>query len=136
MTYCRIALERTSYAEEYYTLLDESHFDNINEVYEDYCAYKNFTSKFPLFIEDFSRGEVLGYYDNKKLVAFSIIFKYPSQNSVSAEQFAWNYKNPKLRLGIRSLQSECARYKRLGYKYLYLGEYHEYKTKFDGFETV
>ena len=49
--------------------------------------------------------------------------------------FAWNYKNPVLKLGIESLKNECAIYKNKGYKYLYLGQAAEYK-KIDGYEEL
>jgi hypothetical protein len=51
--------------------------------------------------------EIIGYFDQDKLVAFSLILKYPSQKSIAAEQFAWDYQNLSLRLGIQSLQHEC-----------------------------
>ena len=80
--------------------------------------------------------EILGYYHNTKLVAFSLIYLYTSSRSVLAEQFAWDYCMPELKLGYRSLKSECARYKRLGYEYMYIGEYAPYKQQIDGFEIV
>jgi hypothetical protein len=79
--------------------------------------------------------DVIGYYDNKVLVAFSLIKKYDSEN-VECKQFAWDYQTPKLRLGIRSLQNECALYKQLGFRYLYLGEAAVYKSHFHGYETL
>jgi arginyl-tRNA--protein-N-Asp/Glu arginylyltransferase len=92
----------------------------------------------PIFIEEIAseNTEVLGYYHNNKLVAFSMNYMYTTSNVVVAEQFAWDYQTPKLRLGIRSIQNECARYKRMGYQYLYLGEYATYKEQFQGFEIV
>jgi arginyl-tRNA--protein-N-Asp/Glu arginylyltransferase len=53
-----------------------------------------------------------------------------------ADQFAWDYENPKLKLGYKSIRSECARYKRLGYQYYYLGEVCDYKQQLQGFELV
>ena len=53
---------------------------------------------------------------------------------VEALQFAWNYENPKLKLGIQSMKTECAIYKELGYKIIILGEAHNYKRSIDGFE--
>lgn len=90
----------------------------------------------PIFIEDLQGSEILGYFDNGKLVAWSMMLLYPSQLSVTAEQFAWNYENPKIRLGIASLENECAYYKELGYHYLYLHGADSYKKDFDGFEVV
>lgn len=91
----------------------------------------------PIFESEFHdiNNDIIGYYHDDKLVAFSLIKIYDSEN-VEAVQFAWDYYNPKLRLGIESLKNECAYYKEHGYKYLYLGGADEYKTKIDGFEIL
>ena len=139
MRYCRINLAETEYTElDTYRVLDSSHFDNIEDIYRQYCAYKKFSSVIPMFYEDIasSYSEILGYYHQTELVAFSLIYVYDSKKCAYAEQFAWDYKTPHLKLGYRSLESECARYKRLGYEYLYIGEYAKYKETFDGFEIV
>ena len=39
-------------------------------------------------------------------------------------------------MGNIANKNEIARYKRLGYDYLYLGGYCEYKTKLQGYELV
>jgi hypothetical protein len=82
-----------------------------------------------------NKNDVIGYYENTKLVAFSLLRRYDTDN-VEAIQFAWNYENPSLQLGIESLKSECAFYKDLGFRYLYLGGADEYKKKIDGFEIL
>jgi hypothetical protein len=80
--------------------------------------------------------DILGYYNPSGcLVAFSLIRQH-DQHNAEAIQFAWDYQEPQLRLGIHSLENECARYKRLGYHHLYLGFADEYKQKFDGFELL
>ena len=91
----------------------------------------------PMFDEEWTdpKNDVIGYFDEGELVAWSLIRKYDTKNA-EAIQFAWNYKNPKLHLGIKSLRNECAIYKLLGFKYLYLGEANEYKSKIDGFEVL
>jgi hypothetical protein len=91
----------------------------------------------PIFDSEFfdQKNDVIGYYDGDVLVAFSLLRRYDNEN-VEAIQFAWDYKTPKLRLGIDSLKSECAVYKELGFKYLYLGGADEYKKKIDGFEIL
>ena len=139
MTYCRIDLSQTNYTEiSNYSLLGEADYNEIVEVYKKYCDFKEFTSVLPIFFEDISSpySEVLGYYHDDNLVAFSLINLYPSHLVAGAEQFAWDYAEPKLKLGYRSIRSECARFKRLGYKYLYLGEYSKYKSQLSGFEIV
>ena len=79
--------------------------------------------------------DVIGYYDQDKLVAFSLIKRYDEENAL-CDQFAWNYSNPKLRLGIETMKTECAIYKARGFKYLYLEQAHLYKSEIDGFEIL
>jgi hypothetical protein len=112
-------------------------FPEMFEIYSKYCEHKQFSSVMPLFEQQFRdvSTEIIGYFSNRKLVAFSLIKLYDSDN-VEALQFAWNYANPKLRLGIESLKNECAKYKARGYKYLYLGSADEYKSQIDGFEIL
>ena len=139
MKYCRINLSKTNYTElNNYKLLDASNYKDITEIYKQYCEYKKFKSVVPIFYEEVISpySEVLGYYQNDQLIAFSLINLYPSHSIAWAEQFAWNYNEPELLLGYKSLENECARYKRQGFQYLYIGEYAKYKTTFDGFEIV
>jgi hypothetical protein len=79
--------------------------------------------------------EILGYYNESCLVAFSLVTILNDKNA-EGTQFAWNYKNPELMLGVESLKNECAYYKQLGFDYYYLGLYNKYKEQFDGFEMV
>lgn len=138
MTYARIDLTKTNYS-----IIDSSKkllmppVSDLQQIYKDYCDYKKFKSVMPIFDSEFndSNNDIIGYYDNNQLVGFSILRRYDNEN-VEAIQFAWDYKNPKLRLGISSLKSECAYYKHLGFKYLYLGGADEYKSKIDGFEIL
>ena len=138
MLYARINLQETNY--KLLTnckMLDTPNIIQLNSIYKDYCRYKKFKSVMPIFDEEYLdiKNDVIGYYDNNELVAFSLIRKYDETN-IEAVQFAWNYKTPKLNLGFKSLENECALYKKLGYKFLYLGEADEYKSKFDGFEIL
>lgn len=91
----------------------------------------------PIFDSEYTdiKNDIIGYFDNQDLVAFSLLRKFDDKN-VEAVQFAWNYHNPKLRLGINSLKQECAIYKELGFKFLYLGQADEYKSHVDGFEIL
>ena len=139
LNYCRIDLSKT-----YYNQIDEwkfitnPNFDELDALYVKYCAHKKFKSIMPLFKEQFEmpNADVIGYYDNEKLVAFSLILMFAHSKSIMAERFVWDYETPKLRLGMRSLEHECALYKDQGYEYLYLGEYTEYKSAIDGFELL
>ena len=95
----------------------------LKDIYRTYCVYKHFASVMPLFDSQFTDPDtdVIGYYD--------------TANALCA-QFAWNYRNPKLRLGIRSLQTECAIYRERGFRYLYLDQAHLYKQGITGFELL
>ena len=136
MKYCRIDLSKTNY-----TKLSNwqylSTFDQLPGIYKTYCEYKKFDSVMPLFHNQFvdTQNDVLGYYNGFQLVAFSLIKRHDWVNA-EALQFAWDYANPELHLGIESLKHECAVYKERGFKYLYLGEAHHYKSQLDGFEIL
>ena len=137
--YARIDLSKTNYThnEIDWRILSNPNPDELNEIYTAYCRYKAFKSVMPIFDSEYfdSRCDVIGYYEDKQMVAFSLIRKFDHDN-IEAVQFAWNYQNPKLQLGIKSLKNECAIYKKLGYKYLYLGHADSYKSKIDGFEIL
>lgn len=139
MIYARIDLEKTNYntLQSNWEFIKNPDIKTLNSIYMYYCKYKKFQSVMPIFDSEYvdPQNDVIGYYDNNHLAAFSLIKKYDSIN-VEAVQFAWTYHNPKLRLGIRSLEHECALYKQLGYKFLYLGQADEYKKQIDGFEIV
>ena len=109
----------------------------LNDIYRTYCIYKHFASVMPIFDSQYTDTDtdVIGYYDNDLLVAFSLIKRYDNTNALCA-QFAWNYRNPKLRLGIESLRTECAIYRERGFKYLYLDQAHLYKQGITGFELL
>jgi hypothetical protein len=91
----------------------------------------------PIFNSQYTdpAADIIGYSHNNNLVAFSLVKRYDSYNAESV-QFAWDYENPELKLGIRSLENECALYKSLGVKFLYLGLAHRYKQQIDGFEIL
>lgn len=139
MIYARIDLEKTYYTtlQTNWNLITDPDISLLNNIYKQYCSYKKFQSVMPIFDCEYTdtRNDVIGYYDHNQLVAFSIIRKYDNKN-IEAIQFAWTYHDPKLRLGIRSLEHECALYKQAGYKFLYLGEANEYKSKIQGFEIL
>jgi hypothetical protein len=109
----------------------------LQDIYRKYCEYKQFTSVMPLFqglIFD-KYTDVIAYYPDGKLSAFSLTKRYDRENAESL-QFAWDYAKPDLRLGIASLQHECAYYKSQGFKYLYLGVADDYKSQIDGYEIL
>ena len=139
MIYARINLTYTNYntLKSNWSYVKIPNIDLLNSIYKKYCQYKKFKSVMPIFDSEYldNNNDIIAYHDNNEIVAFSLIKKYDGLN-VEALQFAWTYHNPKLRLGIKSLEHECALYKSLGYKFLYLGEAAEYKKQIDGFEIL
>ena len=136
MIYCRIRLSNhkyKSYGNSY--IEDNPNLKQIQNIYKKYCDHKKFKSVQPLFANDIKVHKVMAYYDNDKFVAFSLLYELDKHN-VEALQFAWDYENPKLRLGIRSLENECNWCKENGYKYLYLGQDDRYKSQFKGYERL
>ena len=141
MKFCRIDLSKTNYqtidARLFSAIERDDRMDQLQEIYRKYCQYKKFTSVMPLFtgmIFD-KYTDVIGYFHNNILVAFSLVKRYDRENAESL-QFAWDYKNPEIMLGIKSIEHECSYYKQQGFKYLYLGEVHKYKEQFDGYEVL
>jgi hypothetical protein len=142
MKFCRIDLSKTNYETlPFGHLLLNVEKDNrllqLQEIYRKYCTHKEFESVVPLFEGMiFDRYvDVIAYYPNDKLCAFSLVKRYDRENAESL-QFAWDYINPELRLGIESLKHECAFYKNQGYKYMYLGLADDYKSQIDGYEIL
>ena len=138
--YARIDLSKTTYqptVEYRYLLGTDENIAKLTDIYRTYCIYKNFSSVMPLFKSQFTDlgTDILGYYDNNELVAFSLIKKFNLKNAL-CEQFAWTYHNPKQRLGIESLITECAIYRERGFEYLYLDQAHLYKQGLQGFELL
>ena len=142
-SYARINLEKTDYnifinTKSGMVLGDIIHWpvpSQLNEIYYKYCNHHKFNSVMPIFKSEYEDNDIHGYYQQGKLIAFSMIAKYDDENA-EALQFAWDYENPKLQLGIASLKHECAYYKAKGYKYLYIGGADEYKEQIDGFEIM
>jgi hypothetical protein len=140
MTYqfARIDLNKTTYqATVAWEYLREPNIAQLKDIYRTYCIYKHFGSVMPLFDSQFTdpMTDVIGYRENGELVAFSLMRRLDDQN-VLASQFAWTYHNPRTRLGIESLKTECAIYRDRGFAYLYLDQAHLYKQGLDGFEIL
>ena len=136
--YCRINLAQTNYKlSPHAYVMEHKPIDKLKAIFKMYCEYKQFEGIMPIFDSQYTdpSNTVIGYSNNGELVAFSLVRSYDSDNAESI-QFAWNYKEPRLRLGIASLETECALYKQMGSKYLYLGPVEEYKKKFNGYEEI
>ena len=139
MTYCYINLADTDYTAEtnHKILSQDERYAKTNQmlaIYQQYADYKKFKSVWPIYQEEFvaEHNDIIAYYDNNDLVAWSMMYRI-NNRAVEALQFAWDYRNPKLKLGIASMKTECAIYKELGYELIILGEAHEYKKQIDGF---
>jgi hypothetical protein len=140
MTYqfARICLEQTTYtATVSWEYLTQPDIPVLQDIYRTYCIYKHFASVMPLFDSQFTdpATDIIGYREDGRLVAFSLMKRYDKKN-VLASQFAWTYHNPKTRLGIESLKTECAIYRERGFQYLYLDQAHLYKQGLEGFEIL
>lgn len=142
MTYqfARIDLDQTNYKETVYWAYLEKFNHNIQaciKIYRDYCIYKKFQSVMPMFESRFHdpMADIIGYWDRNQMVAFSLIRRF-DDTSALCDQFAWTYHDPKLRMGIETLKTECAVYKRAGFRYLYLEQAHLYKSEIAGFELL
>ena len=135
----RIDLSKTDYK----PLLDWKYLHNppveqVQSIYRDYCIHKKFASVYPLFPSEWTKPHIdfIGYYDENELVAFSIFHNYMDGKNVNADQFAWNYHKPSLKIGYKSLRTECALYKSWGYEYIYMGDHYEYKNQTQGYEIL
>ena len=140
MTYqfARIKLKETTYTPTVeWGYITDPDITVLQNIYKTYSIYKNFASVMPLFDSQFTdpTTDIIGYKEDGKLVAFSLMKRYDTKN-VLANQFAWTYQNPKTRLGIESLKTECAIYRDRGFEYLYLDQAHLYKQSIKGFEIL
>lgn len=135
-SYARINLEKTNYSKiDNYQILLNPVPKELDEIYFTYCRHHNFSSVMPIFDSEYYDNDVIGYYDGDVLVAFSLITRYNDENA-ECLQFAWDYNKPKMHLGLASLRNECAMYKELGFKYLYVGGADVYKNNMDGLEIM
>jgi len=139
--FARIDLSKTNYEPtvewQYITSREPYVLAQLDDIYRTYCIYKHFVSVMPIFHSRYNdpMAEIIGYYDQDKLVAFSLIRKFDQHNAL-CDQFAWTYHKPKLRMGIETMKTECAIYKQQGFHYLYLEQAHLYKSEIDGFELL
>ena len=138
--FARIDLAQTDYKETVswaYLTKNDKMIAQCLEIYRTYCIYKHFSSVMPMFesrLRD-PMADVIGYWDRDRMVAFSLIRRFDDHNAL-CDQFAWTYHDPKLRLGIETMKTECAIYKARGFHYLYLEQAHLYKQEITGFEML
>jgi hypothetical protein len=143
MTYqfARIDLAKTNYTPtvewKYIDSREPDVLTRLDDIYRTYCIYKHFASVMPMFPSRYTdpMAEIIGYYDQERLVAWSLIRKFDQHNAL-CDQFAWTYHRPRMRLGIETMKTECAIYKERGFQYLYLEQAHLYKSDMAGFEIL
>lgn len=138
MKFGRVDLTKTTYG---ITLpaqpLNPVPIDEIQRVYQEYCRYKKFQSVMPMIAGRFAvpGTEVFGYYQDNKLIAWSMYRIWDDKNVV-IDHHAWDYSNPRSRLGWHSLQTECAIYRERGYQFMYFESVEPYMQKLQGFEIL
>lgn len=134
----RINLDKTTYRECLpWEMLSPPPVDDLNRVYRDYCRHRRFQSVIPMFDGRYHEAgtEIIGYHDQGDLVAWSMYRIWDSENILS-DHFAWNYRNPGLRLGIESIKNECAIYRDRGYRSMYFESVEPYMLDIEGFEIL
>lgn len=134
----RIDLGKTYYATDIeYQFLNPVPINEVQRVYREYCNHKHFQSAIPMIPGRLTdpKTELIGYYDLDRLIAWSMYRIWDDENILS-DHFAWDYRDPKLRLGIRSLENECAIYRNRGYKYMYFESVEPYMLDLQGFEIL
>lgn len=120
-----------------YKILDPVPVDDVLAVYRDYCLHKHFQSVIPMIPGRLlaPNTELFGYYDRGVLAAWSMYRIWDDKNVLS-DHHAWNYRNPRLRLGILSLENECAVYRDRGFLHMYFESVEPYMLDFRGFEIL
>jgi hypothetical protein len=134
----RIDLERTQYISDFdWQILDPVPVNDVLRVYREYCAHKHFASVIPMVPGRLTAPgtEIIGYRDRDRLVAWSMYRIWDDRNILS-DHFAWDYRNPRLRLGIRSIETECAIYRDRGYRWMYFESVEPYMLDLEGFEML
>jgi hypothetical protein len=138
MMFARIDLDKITYQVNLeYELLDPIPVGDMQQVYQAYCAHRKFNSVIPMIPGRFNipGTEVWGYRDNNKLVAWSM-YRVWDHHNVVCDHHAWDYQNPKLRLGIRSFKNECAVYRDRGFRFIYFESVDHYMFNIEGFELL
>jgi hypothetical protein len=134
----RINLAKTHYKPNTdWVLFQDPPVSKLLAIYKDYCRHKRFLSVVPMIPERFTESgtDVIGYQDQGCLVAWSMLRRW-GDHSVLSDHFAWNYRNPRLRLGILSLETECAVYRERGFQWMYFESVEPYMLDIKGFEIL
>ena len=134
----RINLELTQYVIDLdWQYLDPPPVNDLQRVYRDYCLHKHFQSVMPMIAGRFTAPgtEIIGYHHNTRLVAWSM-YRVWDEHNVLSDHFAWDYRNPRQRLGVRSIENECAIYRDRGFRWMYFESVEPYMLDLQGFETL
>lgn len=134
----RIDLRKTHYQPSAnWVLLDPPPVAELLRIYRDYCRHKHFLSVIPMMPERFTESgtDMIGYRHQGKLVAWSMLRRWGT-HSVLSDHFAWDYRDPALRLGIASLETECAIYRDRGFQWMYFESVEPYMLDITGFEIL
>ena len=134
----RINLQETRYVSDLtWEIMDPVPVNDCQRVYRDYCLHKHFRSVMPLIAGRLRAPdtEIIGYRHDHRLVAWSM-YRIWDKNNVLSDHFAWDYRDPRLRLGIRSMENECAIYRDRGYRWMYFETVEPYMLDMQGFEIM
>jgi hypothetical protein len=118
-------------------ILDPVPRTELDHIYSAYCLHRGFRKYFEVN-DDLANDVYMGYRDWRgDLVAWSKLRPY-SPWSIETVLFAWDYREPDLKLGLRTLEHELAWARRHGYRWVYMGPGYErvnrYKSRVAGFE--
>lgn len=133
-----IDLEKTQYVDDLdWQYLDPPPVDELQRVYRDYCRHKHFQSVMPMVAGRFTcpGTEIIGYHNGSRLVAWSM-YRVWDQHNVLSDHFAWDYRDPCLRLGVRSIENECAIYRKRGFRCMYFESVEPYMMDLQGFAML
>jgi hypothetical protein len=117
--------------------LDPVPVAEVQRVYREYCLHKHFQSVMPMLTGRLTTAdtEIIGYHQQDRLIAWSM-YRVWDQENVLSDHFAWDYRDPRLRLGIRSVENECAIYRDRGFRWMYFESVEPYMLDIEGFEIL
>jgi hypothetical protein len=137
--YAYIDLTQTDYTPqvEYEILSKDVDTAPLLEIYRQYAIHKKFESVWPIYAEELvaPHNDIIAYRDNGEIVAWTMMYRM-AKECVWNMQFAWNYANPKLKLGYKSLRTECAIYRDRGYTRMLIDENMKYKSELQGYNIM
>jgi hypothetical protein len=105
------------------------------KILNDYLQHNKFSNIYAID-EKNERFKYIVYKVKGKIVAITKLLQY--NNNVETYAFIWDYKNPEMRLGEKTLEHELWWAKKEGYQCLYTGSGYEkssiYKANIPGFQ--